>query len=73
MTEDEESRITQIAWVQKSLEDMNKQAGTNKEDTEESVVFLLTALIHYCDFHDLSFSALKEKAERHYDAESSRL
>ena len=62
MSDNEESRITQIAWVRESLREMSK-AYLGYTERADGVIHLLTAIRHYCDFYDLSFEVCDNAAK----------
>jgi hypothetical protein len=66
LSEEEESKITMIAYVQKCLEDMNPEAEKSEESKIGAVAHLLTAIRYYCDFHDLSFRGCNSIAKHWY-------
>lgn len=54
---DEESRITQVAMVQKCLDDIWPE-----EDKKLALIYLLTAIRHYCKHEGLIFADVTRQA-----------
>ena len=69
MTEEEDSRITRIAWVQEALESMYPGSLQSVDEKHEAVCHLLEAIVDWCEYAEVGFDlalqdALSECAEK---------
>ena len=62
MTEEEDSRITRIAWVQEALESMYPGSLQSVDEKHEAVCHLLEAIVNWCEYTEVGFELALEDA-----------